>query len=204
MPLKLRKYKNACIKLNGGNPVFIPESDPKNGTGKINIMFINERPGPKTRGTDLVCFDNPDPTARLFKHLFEKTFGLEYRSHIFITNAVIWVPDEAKPRNYKPTNKELRDSLPILKNQIETIKPKLIVSLGNSALYSLKRLYSESQKLKGYKLTNDIGKVITDTPISIYPAFHTSSLGQVTRNKKQQEKDWLKMRGLITTTPSNP
>jgi hypothetical protein len=51
MRLKLRKYKNACVKLNGGKPVFIPESDPKNGGGKIDIIFINERPGPKTRGT---------------------------------------------------------------------------------------------------------------------------------------------------------
>jgi uracil-DNA glycosylase family 4 len=194
MRLKLRKYKNKCEKLNGGNPVFIPESDSKNSKGNIKIMFINERPGPKTKETDKVSFSNPDPTAKLFKYLFEKTFGLKFRRHIFITNSIIWVPEEEKSKNYKPTKKELRDNLPILREQIKEIKPKLIISLGNSALYSLKHLYKgESKKLSRYTLKKNIGEEIGDTPIPIYPIYHTSSLAQKTRKKAQQESDWLEM-----------
>jgi uracil-DNA glycosylase family 4 len=192
----LRRYKNECQKINDNKLVFIPKLDSKNGKGKIKIMFINERPGPKTKGTDRVSFDNNDPSAKLFKHLFEKTFGLEYRQFIFITNAIIWVPDEEKSKNYPPTKKELRDevNLKIIKDQIKNIKPKVIISLGNSALYSLKHIYKDSIQLKNYSLRKNIGDFIKDTSIPIYPVYHTSLLAQRTRKEIQQEKDWLKMK----------
>ena len=199
MKLKLSRYKNRCKRLNGNRPVFIPESDPKNGTAKIEILFVNERPGPKTRETGVVSFYNPDPSARLFKQLFEKTFGLKYRSHIFITNAVIWVPDEVRPRNHPPTRRQIRENAPILKDQIKKIKPKLIVPLGGSALYALKNLYSESESeaLRNYKLSRNIQDVIDDVPIPIYPVFHTSGLAQISRKKQQQKGDWLKIKKLL-------
>lgn len=202
----LRKYKNECQKINGNRPVFIPKLDPKNGKGRIKIIFINERPGPKTKETEQVSFDNPDPSARLFKYLFKKTFGINYRKFIFITNAIIWVPDKVKPINYKPTKKELRDegNLKILQDQIKRIKPKVIVSLGNSALYSLKHIYKESTELKKYSLKKNIGELIEDTSIPIYPVYHTALLARRTRKEIQQEKDWLKMRKQIKKCIDSP
>jgi len=194
----LSNYKDICKKLNGGNPVFIPEPDPKNAKEKADIMFINERPGPRTTETKIVSFDNPDGSARLFKHLFCRTFGEKYRRHIYITNAIIWVPDEGKSGNYTPTNHELgkEENLDILREQITQIKPRFIVSLGNCALYALKRLYSDKKfkDLRSYTLKERVGELIEDTPIPIYPVYHTAHLAQGTRSQKQQEKDWMKMK----------
>ena len=85
---------------------------------------------------------------------------------------------QEKPRNYKPTKKELRGevNLRVLKDQIKNIKPKVIVSLGNSALYSLKHIYKESTQLKTYSLKKNIGDLVKDTPIPIYPVYHTALL----------------------------
>lgn len=197
MDLKLNRYRKYCEELNNKKPVFIPELDPKNSTGVIEVLFINERPGPKTTGTKIVSFDNPDPSAKLFKELFEKVFGIEYRKNILITNAIIWVPDTNKPKNHEPKKKDLRDptNLLILKDQIENVKPKIIVSLGESALYSLWHLYGRMFGLRKFVLKDVRGRLIKkNVPIPIYPVYHTSALAQRTRNKKQQLRDWTNLR----------
>ncbi|MFA6251685.1 MAG: uracil-DNA glycosylase family protein [Candidatus Paceibacterota bacterium] len=189
------KYRKQCEKCNRNKKVIIPSNDLKNGIpgkNRIKILFINERPGPKA---EIVSFENCDPSAKLFKHLFIKTFGINFRKYIFITNAIIWVPT-GKRRNYAPLQKELaqKNNLSILKKQIKLANPELIVPLGNSALYSIKKTYPESKTLRKYKLKNNIGTPIKDCSINIFPVYHTSGLAQKTRNKKQQEQDWIKLR----------
>lgn len=175
------QYRKRCRKCNHGNPVIIPANDGKNGKfgDKIDILFVNERPGPTALIENVISFDNPDSSAWFFRHLFKETFRLKYRKKVFITNAVIWYPKGIKNKNQRPTPHEVRCGLQILYDQIEKLKPKIIVPLGTIAIGALKHLYKDRPELRSFKLGKNIRDVIQGKPI-IYPVYHTSLLsGQI-------------------------
>jgi len=197
-----QNYKKQSEKCNSNKEVEIPANDPKNGIpliNKIDILFINERPGPiALKETSFISFDNPDSSAWFFKYLFEKTFGLKYRKKIFITNTIIWYP-KLKNKNYKnkkPTTQEIKCGLPILEDQIKKVNPKIIVPLGITAMRALKYIYKNKKKLKTFKLTRDIRTIIKGEPI-IYPVFHTALQGRINRYEGEQLKDWEKLKILM-------
>lgn len=190
------KYKKDCESFNLGS-VHIPKPDPKNGIpGKdILIMFINERPGRIGPGkSDLISFDNDDPTANRFKCLFE-TMNIN-RKRIFITNACIYYPLREDYRDTRPNIEEINFSAPILRDQIERINPKIIVPLGNTAIHALKKVFPNSA-IKKFKLKVNIGESVQDIKPYIFPLYHTSSLASITRKEKDQKRDWLKLKEFI-------
>src|SRR5450755_2301735 len=108
------KYQKDCEQFSRGS-VHIPKPDPKNGIPGENIilMFVNERPGRLGAGqTDLIAFENPDPTAYRFKRLFE-TLAID-RKKIFITNACIYYPLRDGYTDTKPSKEEISFSAKIL------------------------------------------------------------------------------------------
>lgn len=192
------KYKDDCKKAFGS--VHIPKLDSKNGIpGKnIMVMFVNERPGRVGTGkSDLISYQNQDQTAYRFKRLFEKVLGIS-RKKIIITNACIFYPLRKNYRDRPLNKKEWDFSINNLKDQIKRINPKVIVPLGNTALYALKNVYLDSQQLKKFKLKTNIGKQIID-PMPLFPLYHTSSRAVTTRSEKRQEKDWLRLKRFINS-----
>lgn len=191
------QYRKQCEKCNHGKEVVIPANDPANGQcgDEIDILFVNERPGPRAIDTGLISFENPDGSASRFKWLFESVFGLQYRKKIFITNAVLWCPKVKKYKNKTPTLSEIKSSSDILLNQINKIKPKIIVAMGRPALNALNFCFNESalNRARKIKLKNMAGSVITIKPYKIIPLFHTSSLNIRNRSEVKQLKDWEKM-----------
>jgi len=178
--------------------IKVPLFDPKNGTKNVKIMFVNERPGRIGTGqSGYVSFDNNDKTANLFKDCFEQ-LSLD-RTQIFITNACICYPDLKEYRDKKPSAKELKNCSHYLKKQVAATNPKLIVTLGMSALNAMKYLFPESKEIRNYKtFKKDIGTVIKDTSPWIYPVYHTSPRVQNSlRKPEQQKKDWLKINELL-------
>lgn len=161
-------------------------------------MFINERPGRIGPGsTDSISFDNPDPTARRFKRLFEK---LDInRKRIFITNACIYYPLKADYRDQPPTPTAITFSMAILEDQIVRVKPTILAPMGNTALHILKRLYPDSPQLRRYQLSHSIGSQIRDTHPRIFPLYHTSNRATTTRSENEQKADWAKFKRMITT-----
>ncbi len=177
---------------------MIPANDPKNGQcgDKIDILFVNERPGPTSLKTGFISFDNPDDSARRFRRLFVEVFGLKYGGKIFITNAVLWCPKVENYRNQNPTRLEVRCGVEILLDQIKQIKPKIIVAMGRSALNALYFCFNDNDDLsraRSINLKDMAGTIITKTPYKIIPLFHTSQLNLRNRSEKQQLKDWEKM-----------
>ncbi len=182
------QYRSRCEKCNNGERVLIPKPDEKNGFVGAKIMFINERPGRVGPGeTGFVSFDNSDPSARRFKELFS-LINIP-RKDIFITNTCLWYPDDP---NYTDTPPNIVSSVPILQDQIQTIKPLLIVAVGGTALKALKMIFKESKQLRNHRLS-DVGKVINDTNPIIYPVYHTSNRAGITRSFEEQKKDWRMM-----------
>ncbi len=186
------KYRDKCTAANGGCPVVIPKPDTENGFEGVKIIFINERPGrvgPAKSGR--ISFENEDPTARWFRELFALT-GID-RKDIFITNACLYYPADVNYKDRSPGTRELKCCAPILKDQIERIKPQLIVPLGNIALKALRYVFPESRQLERFKLKHSIRSLITDTTPPVYPVYHTSARARVTRSKKDQAADWRKI-----------
>ncbi len=186
-----------CRLCYKGAPIWVPLPDPENGKDNVKIMFINERPGRiGTGASGFVSFNNDDPSANHFKDCFLKT-GLN-RKEVYITNACLCHPVFENYTDLAPTIKEINNCHFWLKKQIEIMKPKLIITMGNIPLKSIKLLFLESKQLQKFKLKENIGEVITETKPWIYPLYHTSLRARLTRNAEQQQKDWLKIKDILT------
>jgi len=107
--------RESCIRPVGGS-----------GTGKI--MFIGEAPG-----------ENEDKLGIPFVGKSGKLLRNAVGDDNYFTNAVKCRP----PNNRKPLNDEIEACFPYLKEEIDNIKPKIIVFIGKTA-YSL---YGRLQKL---------------------------------------------------------
>jgi len=186
------KEAKICKKCYGTTPLCVPLPDERNGGIGASILFINERPGRRGAGkSGRISFDNEDPTARFFKKLF-LSVGIS-RKDIFITNAVLCYPLIEWYTDTVPQRKQIKNCLFFLERQIKIINPKLIVTLGVTALQAVKYLFSDSMQLKSFKLRNNIGEVITDVTPFIYPLYHTSLRARATRLGQKQRGDWQKI-----------
>lgn len=98
---------------------------PGEGSPEADIMFVGEAPG-----------RNEDVQGRPFigaagKFLDEMLAGIKMsREDVYITNVVKYRP----PENRDPSPEEVQACWPWLEQQIDFIKPKLIVFLGRHAL----------------------------------------------------------------------
>ena len=99
-------------------------SVPGEGPISAKVMFIGQNPGAEEdqKGKPFIGRAGKFLTKTL------SDFGIK-REDIFITNIVKHV----SPKNRKPTPDEVAACLPYLVEQIEMIKPKIIVLLGASA-----------------------------------------------------------------------
>lgn len=144
--IELIKKCRMC-RLNRKNTV--------SGEGDTNakLFFVGESPG---REEDLTGRPFIGRAGRLLTELLV-SIKLK-RENVFITSVLKCRP----PNNRKPTAKEIEYCLPYLKKQIEIIKPKIIVLLGNTALQSLLG--------KEYTVTKYHGKFIGNYFVTFHPA----------------------------------
>jgi len=188
-----------CRRCYGDIPLCVPIPDEKNGGREASTLFINERPGRKGAGkSGRISFENEDPTARFFKKLFS-TIDIS-RKDIFITNAVLCYPSTEWYVDTAPQRKQIRNCLSFLERQIKVVDPKLIITLGVTALQAVKYLFPDSVQLRNFGLRNNIGEVITDVTPAIYPLYHTSSKARVTRSGQKQREDWQKIPLILENT----
>ncbi|MDO4301515.1 MAG: uracil-DNA glycosylase [Clostridia bacterium] len=141
------------------------------GEGKINaeIMLIGEAPG-----------GEEDRLGRPFvgkagKNLdeFLEIVGLE-REDLYISNVVKLRPFKLSPKTNKPVNRppnkeELDFFVPLLYKEIELVKPKLIVTLGNFALKNV--LMNQKVSIGDYH-----GRLIETDGKKIFPLYHPASV----------------------------
>lgn len=141
------------------------------GDGKINaeIMLIGEAPGgeEEKQGRPFV--------GKAGKNLdeFLSIVGLE-REDIYISNVVKLRPFKLSPKTQKPVNRppdreELDFFVPYLHREIELVKPKLIVTLGN---FALKYVLMD----KSIVIGDCHGKLIEKDGKRIFPLYHPASV----------------------------
>jgi DNA polymerase len=140
------------------------------GLSNSTVMFIGEGPGADedAQGEPFV-----GRAGRLLTKMI-KSIGIE-RQDVYITNIVKCRP----PENRNPTPAEISCCLPILKQQIELVNPKLIVTLGNVPTKTL------IPELPG--ITKAHGKIMQYGNWKMLPTFHPSYL---LRNRSAMPLAW--------------
>ena len=161
------KYHKTCkcsLKKSATQPVF------GIGNEKADIVFIGEAPG---KNEDL---QGKPFVGRAGKLLDEMLSAIKLeRKDIYITNTVKYRP----PNNRDPKPEEKSACLPWLVAELNHIKPKIIIPLGNHALQNLfpKETISKVRgKLIAEEITFSIGKNNISIPTTHYfPLYHPAA-----------------------------
>lgn len=132
------------------------------GEGNRNaaIMIIGEGPG---RDEDLQGRPFVGRSGQLLDKILEAC-GFTREKHVFISNIVKCRP----PENRVPSPAEAEVCMPWLLNQIELIKPGIMILLGATALK-----YMAGAE---YRITRDRGKWISSSGIMTMPVYHPAAL----------------------------
>jgi len=150
--LKLKAAKlSLCAKWNT-RPVM------GDGPCDAKVVFVGEAPGKfeEKEGRPFVGMAGKFLTRELEK------IGLQ-RKEVYITNVVKCRP----PQNRKPKPEEVKESIPILIEELDIIKPKVVVLLGDTAVRAMLD--------KNYKVGKHHGRLIEKGGQSFLITAHPSA-----------------------------
>ena len=148
------KNCSKCKLCTSRNSVVIGE-----GNKNAKIMFIGEGPG---ADEDAQGIPFVGKAGKLMNMAFAGV-GIK-REEVYITNIVKCRP----PNNRNPEKEEADACMEYLKEQINLIKPEIIVLLGSVAL---KNILGEE-----YSITKTRGQWIEKEGIKYMPTFHPAAL----------------------------
>jgi uracil-DNA glycosylase family 4 len=155
-------------------------------------MFIGEAPGRKGADQTRVPFTG-DQSGKNFDR-FLASIGLS-RQQIFITSAALCNPRSESGANRKPSRAELANCSYFLRQTLEIVDPKVVVTLGSVALDALKAIESHDLSLKesAAKIHRWNGRVLV-------PIYHPSPQVLAShRREKEQLQDYQVVRRAIKT-----
>lgn len=161
-----------CIRGKHGLPV------PGEGNPDAKIMLVGESPGAEESKTGRPFIGR---AGKFLNKLLE--MAKIDREKIFITSPIKYYPGRRNIRN-----DEIEHGKTHLQKQIEVIKPRLIVLLGNVAI--------KATLGKGYKLSEIHGKLIRRDNFFYFPTFHPAAAMRFPKIKKLAESDFKKLRNI--------
>lgn len=161
---------------------------PGEGNTNTEIMLIGEAPG-----------KSEDEQGRPFvgaagKLLTELINSIQLkRSEVYITNVLKCRP----PNNRDPLPIEIEACTPYLNKQIEIIKPKIIMTLGNhSTRYILKRFKAQFRGI-----TRVRGKIYSGTingvRVQVIPTLHPAAALYNPKFKRYLEEDFMTLKKFV-------
>ena len=115
------------------------------GSLHADIMFIGEAPGRLGADNSGIPFHG-DKSGHNFEELLD--FAKIDRSKIFVTNAVLCNPKDESGNNSTPTKIEVQNCSSNLEEQIKILNPKIVVTLGATALESTRYIHNHNLILK--------------------------------------------------------
>ncbi len=178
---KIESCTRCSLNLNRKQTVF--------GAGNVNaeLLFIGEAPGEEE---DIQGLPFVGRAGKLLTDIIT-AMGLR-RDDVFICNAVKCRP----PDNRTPTDEEILLCNPYLKEQIEIIKPKIIVALG---AVSVRALFKSKESIFALR-----GRFLNFNGIKVMPTFHP---GFLLRNPTYKKHTWqdikLVMKEMNLPVPEN-
>ncbi|MGC8573580.1 MAG: uracil-DNA glycosylase [Caldisphaera sp.] len=157
------------------------------GNIKAKIMFIGEAPG---RNEDIQGKPFVGSAGKLLDYLLNK-IGLK-RDEVYITNVVKCRP----PNNRTPLKEEIEACIPYLKEEIDIIKPEIIVALGRTSGEALSLI--SNQKWEGIEKERGIMKEIeyNNMKIKIMSTYHPAAALYRPEIKNKLEQDFEKINNI--------
>lgn len=148
------------------------------GNKNADIMFIGEGPG---ENEDLQAQPFVGRAGKLLD-LMLNAVDLDRNTNIYIANIVKCRP----PQNRDPRPEEQEMCIDWLRNQVELIKPKIIVCLG--------RIASAKIIKEDIKITQEHGNFFEKNGILMMPMLHPAALLRNPNKKPEAFADFLKLR----------
>jgi len=152
--------------------------------GNLNaeLFFIGEAPGRLGADETEVPFHG-DTSGRNFEDLL--SFAGISRNDVFVTNAVLCNPKDNDGNNSTPTLAEAANCQPFLQRQIKFVNPKIVVSLGNTALRALARIEAH-----GFSLSQHVRTLHPWFGRSLIPLYHPGQRAMIHRSFANQRSDY--------------
>ena len=144
------------------------------GNPNSKLFVVGEGPGQQEDELGLAFVGR---AGKMLDSVF-LSVGIDTNEDCYISNIVKCRP----PNNRKPLANEVKECLPWLNEQIELIKPKVIVLAGSTAVQSYLNIDEPISKLRG--------KWIVKEDIKYMPIFHPSYLLRNPSKEKGKPK-WL-------------
>ena len=146
------------------------------------IFFLGEAPGRLGADCSKVPFHG-DTAGNNFEALL-KFSGLN-RYDIYVTNTILCNPKTTDGNNGTPNREEILNCNSYLKEQLNIVKPDIIVTLGGTALSAL----SEIEK-HNLKLSRDVRTIHNWYGRKLIPLFHPGQRAMIHRSFANQRSDY--------------
>jgi DNA polymerase len=150
------------------------------GNPNADLMFVGEAPG---GDEDIQGIPFVGRAGQLLTKIIE-AIGLQ-RGDVYIANVIKCRP----PGNRNPEPDEVDTCEPFLFQQIDVIKPKVIVALGKFAAQALLRSDDPISRLRG--------RVFTYRGAKLIPTFHPAYLLRNPSSKREVWEDMKLVRSLL-------
>lgn len=147
-----------------------------------SIMFVGEAPG--RLGADETGIPFHGDRAGFNFEDFLKAAGIS-RQTVFITNAVLCNPRDSAGNNASPSKDEIANCAAHLKKQIDILDPKLVVTLGATALNAVALIKPHELTLKSSVRTASAWYSRT-----LIPLYHPGQRALVHRSQANQRQDY--------------
>jgi DNA polymerase len=144
-----------CALAHGRTQVVFGDGDPD-----ADLMIVGEGPG---RDEDLQGHPFVGRSGQLLNRLLLEELGLE-RSQVYVGNSVKCRP----PGNRDPLPDEIAACRPWLDAQLELVKPKVLLTLGNFATKLMLNRTEGIRTLRGRMYPGPSGTVVVPT---YHPAY---------------------------------
>ncbi|MEK1899278.1 MAG: UdgX family uracil-DNA binding protein, partial [Rhizobium sp.] len=136
------------------------------GPDDAEIMFVGEQPGDQE---DLAGRPFVGPAGKVFDEAIAQA-GID-RSRLYVTNAVKHFKYEPRGKrriHQKPNLGEVQHCRWWLKLELDLVKPKLIVAMGATALYSLTGEKQKLEDLRGRPIAMEEGRLLF---VTVHPSY---------------------------------
>ncbi len=170
---ELERSRIASLDISDRADINNPVFGEGNGDRPV-LMFIGEAPGRE----EAAC--GKPFVGKAGKQLDEMLLlaGID-RSKVFVTNTVKNRPIKINGNhvsNRTPTEKEIDEGLPLLEEEIASVSPKVIATLGNVPLSALLKLAGVDQKPSiGIMHGCPLRCIINGLSITLYPLYHPAA-----------------------------
>jgi uracil-DNA glycosylase family 4 len=155
------------------------------GNPEADLMFVGEAPG---HDEDVQGIPFVGRAGQLLTKIIE-AIGLT-RDDVYIANVIKCRP----PQNRNPEQDEVETCEPFLFQQIDTIKPKVVIALGTFAARALLRTLDPISRLRG--------RVYDYRGAKLVPTFHPAFLLRNPASKREVWEDMKLVKRLLDTAGS--